>query len=179
MHNPVKLFGCLGVIISLLTLSACTTKLVSTTPTPTIEVSATPAPSDTPQSTEIPVATNVPGLSATLALTGTAPSLPALTLQPVTTAAIATLPAAQPPASTAPEKAQFVTQNFPDGYRFKPGTPVTIIWTVKNVGTVAWTTSYTLRYFAGEKSDKTSYAFPKTVAPGGEVDLSVNIDVPS
>ena len=172
MHKPVKFLGCVGVIISLLTLSACSTKLVSPTPTPTLEASETPAPSDTPEPTEAPAPTDIPDLAATLPPTSTAPSLPAITLPAVTTAA-------NPPASTAPEKAQFVTQNFPDGYRFLPGTPVTIIWTVKNIGTVAWTSSYTLSYFAGEKSEKSSYPFPKTVAPGAEVQLSVNIVVPS
>jgi hypothetical protein len=178
MHNPVKLLGCVGVIISMLTLTACTTKLESPTPTPTLEASATPASSDTPAPTEAPAPTNIPDLASTISPTSTEPALPALTLPAVTAAAGATQPV-NPPGSAAPEKAQFVTQNFADGYRFRPGTPVTIIWTVKNIGTVAWTSSYSLRYFSGEKSDKTSYPFPKTVAPGAEVELSINLVVPS
>lgn len=176
MRNPIRLFGCLGAILALLNLSACSPKQVS--PTPTVEMTATLAPSDTPEPTELPAPSDTPELAATLVLTGTAGSPPALTPQALTPAALTPPAGATQPASV-PDKAQFVTQNFRDGYRFKPGTAITIIWTVKNVGTTGWSTSYTLRYFAGEKSDKTSYAFPKTVQPGGEVDLSVNIVVPS
>lgn len=179
MRNPIRLFGCLGAILALLTLSACSSKQVSPTPTPTVEMTSTLAPSDTPVPTELPAPSDTPALAATLVLTGTAGSPPALTPQALTPPpAGATQPATNPGAS-APDKAQFVTQNFRDGYRFKPGTAVTIIWTVKNIGTTGWSTSYSLRYFAGVKSEKSSYAFPKTVQPGGQVDLSVNLVVPS
>jgi len=83
------------------------------------------------------------------------------------------------PASSVADKAVFIGQNFPDGTRFKPGTPVTIIWTVKNAGTIAWTTSYTLRYFAGTKGEKTSLAFPKVVPPGSSVEFMVSFVVPT
>ncbi len=179
MRNPIRLFGCLGISLVLLALSACSPKQVSPTPPPTVEMTATLAPSDTPAPTEPPVPSDTPALAATLVLTGTAGSPLALTPPALTPPpAGATLPPTNPGGSV-PDKAQYITQNFKDGYRFKPGTAVTIIWTVKNAGTTGWSSSYTLRYFAGVKSEKTSYAFPKTVQPGGEVDLSVNLVVPS
>lgn len=177
MRNPVKLLSCLGVIVTLLTLSACSTP-ATPTPTQTSEPSATPAPSDTPAPTEPPMATDTPGPTAAPVLTGTLATLPPVTMPAITQGAgiTSTAPA---PASSVPDKALFVTQNFPDGTRFRPGTTVTIIWTVKNNGSTGWSTSYTLRYFAGEKSTKDIYPFPKTVSPGGEVDLSVTLAVPT
>jgi hypothetical protein len=167
MKYPIKLSGSLAIIIVLITLTACSPAPVSPTPTSTIEPSATPAPSDTPEPTFPPEPTTAPVSTAA----------PALTSPALTPAAVATQPVLNP-APAVPDKAQYVTQNFPDGYRFKPGTPVTIIWTVKNIGTVGWSTTYTLKYFAGEKGSKNSIPFPKTVPPGGEVQLSVTFTVP-
>jgi hypothetical protein len=172
MKYPIKLSGSLAIIIALVTLTACSPSPVSPTPTSTIEPSATPAPSDTPEPIFPPELTTAPELTA-----------PALTSPPLTTAvltpaAVATQPVLNP-APAVPDKAQYVTQNFADGYRFKPGTPVTIIWTVKNIGTVGWSTTYTLKYFAGVKGSKTSIPFPKTVPPAGEVQLSVTFTVPT
>jgi hypothetical protein len=176
MHKPYKLYTCLVVIFSLLALAGCSPNPAA--PTPTIEPSATPAPSDTPVPTDTPQPTLTLEPTNPPALTGTAAGQTALTPAAATQASAATLPAVTQAQSLA-DQAQFVTQNFPDGYRFTPGTSVTIIWTVKNIGTTGWTTSYTLRYFAGEKGTKTSYAFPKTVPPNATVNLSVTFVVPS
>jgi hypothetical protein len=73
----------------------------------------------------------------------------------------------------------YIGQNYPDGYRFRPGTFVTIVWTVKNAGTVAWASGYTLNYFAGTKGIKTSYALPNAVPPGSSVQLIVSFNVPA
>ncbi len=188
MHKRIMLFGRMGILLTLIMLSACSINPLAPTPTPSSEPSATPAPA-TLAPTEIPLPsdtsepTSPPELAATQPISGTAALEPALTLNAATslplTPTTAVTQAAVNPAPAVADKALFVTQNFQDGYRFKPGTPVTIIWTVKNVGTTGWTTSYSLRYFAGEKSDKTSIPFPKTVPPGGEVSLSVNLVVPA
>lgn len=178
MRNPVKLLSSLGVIVILLTLSACSTSTPSPTPTQTSEPSATLAPSDTPAPTEPPQPSDTPALTAAPVLTGTLSTRPEATLPAINPGGSITT-TSPAPVSVAPDKALFVMQNFPDGTRFRPGTTVTIIWTVKNTGSTGWSTSYTLRYFAGEKSTKDFYPFPKTVQPGGEVDLSVSIVVPA
>ncbi len=181
MHKLSRLFACLGIILTMVSFSACSPNAVSPTPTQTVLPSDTPLPSVTPEPSEAPIPTNPPSPAETQELTTTQPALtPAgLTSIAPTLAGGATQPAAQPPAASVPDKAQYITQNFADGYRFRPGTPVTIVWTVKNIGTTGWSTSYTLRYFAGEKSTKDSFAFPKTVQPGGTLDLVVNLVVPT
>jgi hypothetical protein len=176
MHIPVKLFSCLGVIITLFFLSACSAAPASPTPTETSAPSATPVPTDTPEPTSISMPTEETVLTAAVSQTMLAP----LTGAPYAATPVggATQPAFTPAPSVA-DKAVFIGQNFPDGTRFIPGTPVTIVWTVKNAGTTAWTTSYTLRYFAGTKGDKTSYAFTKEVPPGSSVEFTVSFVVPA
>lgn len=180
MHNPVKLFSCLGVIVTLFFLSACAAAPASPTPTETSAPSATPIPTDTAEPTSPPMPTEttvlIDAAASTQAAAVSQTKLAQLTGTPG--AAGATQPA-YTPASSVADKAVFIGQNFPDGTRFKPGTPVTIIWTVKNAGTTAWTTSYTLRYFAGTKGEKTSFAFPKDVPPGSSVEFMVSFVVPA
>ena len=82
--------------------------------------------------------------------------------------------------SAAPaDRYQYVTQNLPDSYQVRPGAPMTISWTVKNVGTTAWSTNYLLKYFAGVKAAEDSIPLGKEVAPGGEVTVSVKLTAPS
>ncbi len=152
------------------TLEPSATTIPTKTPKPTATATKTPEPSPTAAASRTsiagPATTGLPSLSGTLAA-GTAPALP--------TAAAATLP----PVSGVAEKAQYVTQNLPDNYQTKPGTLLTIVWTVKNIGKTEWDTSCMLRWFTGPKGDKTSIAFPKKVAPNATVDLTVTFTAPS
>ena len=53
-------------------------------------------------------------------------------------------------------------------------------WTMKNTGTSTWTTGYLLRYFSGN-----AFGAPKEipigreVAPGGQIDITINMKAPS
>jgi hypothetical protein len=84
-----------------------------------------------------------------------------------------------PPSSC--DKVQFVADvNFPDGTVVQPGAQFTKTWRLKNVGSCAWTTSYQLVYFSGEKMGASSSAtFPKSVAVGETVDISINLTAPT
>ncbi|HEX7542065.1 MAG TPA: NBR1-Ig-like domain-containing protein [Anaerolineales bacterium] len=85
-----------------------------------------------------------------------------------------------PPVSTC-DKAAFVTDvNYPDGTPLAGGTSFTKIWRVKNVGTCTWTTSYRLVFAGGDIMGASASAFnlPTSVAPGGTIDLSVNLTAP-
>jgi hypothetical protein len=85
-----------------------------------------------------------------------------------------------PPVSTC-DKAAFVTDvNYPDGTSLASGTPFTKIWRVQNVGTCTWTTSYKLVFAGGDIMGASASAFnlPTSVAPGGTIDLSVNLTAP-
>ena len=84
-----------------------------------------------------------------------------------------------PPSSC--DKAQFIADmNFPDGTIVAPGATFTKTWRLKNVGSCPWSTSYQLGYFRGEQMGAaSSAAFPKNVAVGQTVDVSINMTAPS
>jgi len=79
------------------------------------------------------------------------------------------------------DKVQYVADvNVPDGTIFQPGAQFTKTWRLKNVGTCAWSTSYQLVFFSGEKMGaSSSAAFPKDVPVGSTVDVSINLTAPS
>lgn len=79
------------------------------------------------------------------------------------------------------DKAQFIADiNVPDGTVMQPGATFTKTWRLKNVGSCAWSTSYQLVFFNGEQmSAPSSAAFPKNVAVGETVDISINMTAPS
>ena len=84
-----------------------------------------------------------------------------------------------PPSSC--DKAQFIADvTVPDGTVMLPGATFTKTWRLKNVGTCAWTTAYQLVFFSGEQMGAaSSAAFPKNVAVGETVDISINMTAPS
>jgi hypothetical protein len=105
-------------------------------------------------------------------VTGTPPTTtPSKTPAPVTQTV--------PPSSC--DKVQFVADvNFPDGTVVQPGAQFTKTWRLKNVGSCAWTTSYQLVFFSGEKMGAASSAsFTKSVAVGETVDISMNMVAPA
>jgi len=79
------------------------------------------------------------------------------------------------------DKVQYVSDvTVPDGTNFQPGAQFTKTWRLKNVGACAWTTSYQLVFFSGEKMGAASSAsFPKDVPIGSTVDISINMTAPS
>jgi hypothetical protein len=110
--------------------------------------------------------------TATPVVTGTPPTAtPSKTPAPVTQTV--------PPSSC--DKVQFIADvNFPDGSVLQPAAQFTKTWRLKNVGSCAWTTSYQLVFFSGEKMGAaSSAAFTKSVAVGGTVDISMNMVAPT
>lgn len=79
------------------------------------------------------------------------------------------------------DKAQFIADvNVPDGTVMNPGATFTKTWRLKNVGTCAWSTSYQLVFSSGEQMGApASAAFPKNVAVGETVDISINMTAPA
>jgi len=69
--------------------------------------------------------------------------------------------------------------NVPDGTTMTPGQTFTKSWRIKNVGTCTWTTDYLIVFSGGDRiTGADSQALPGNVAPGQEVDLSVNLVAP-
>jgi hypothetical protein len=88
-------------------------------------------------------------------------------------------PATVPPSAC--DRAQFIADvNVPDGTIMVPGATFTKTWRLKNVGSCAWSTSYQLVFFSGDQMGAAASApFPKNVAVGQTVDVSINMTAPS
>jgi hypothetical protein len=86
-----------------------------------------------------------------------------------------------PTATTTPlcDLAFFVTDvTVPDGTEFAPGTAFIKTWRLRNTGTCTWT-GYTLVFDSGDAMGGPASQPIGTVAPGQEVDLSVNLVAPA
>ena len=171
-----KLIGILMAAVIFFSAAACTPKA---TPTPTVEPTVIESPTETMEpivtETETPMVTEtlettvVPGADTNQGQStppaGTTPNAPANT--------------GGQPASSAPDKYQYVTQNLPDSYQVRPNVSVTITWTVKNIGTTAWDKNYSLRFFAGPDVKNTYIPFIKTVAANAATELSATFTTPA
>jgi len=79
------------------------------------------------------------------------------------------------------DKATFVADvTVPDNTQFAPNTSFTKTWRLKNSGTCSWTPDYVVTYVSG---DPMSAVYPakltSSVAPGANLDVSVNMVSPS
>ncbi len=100
-----------------------------------------------------------------------------------TSVSFPTLPASTlPPAASATpacDLAQFEKDvSIPDGSQVAPGANFTKTWRLRNVGTCTWS-GYTLVFDSGDVMGGVSPTSIGSVAPGQEVDLSVNLTAPS
>lgn len=127
-------------------------------------VAVTPAPA-----TSLPTATDSP--AALTDATVTPPPLPQAT---------------EPQAGSASpvvvcDAARFVVDvTVPDGTQYSPGETFTKTWRLKNTGSCTWNSSYTLVFDSGEAmGGPGSLPLSGTVAPGGEIDLSVALTAPA
>ncbi len=84
-------------------------------------------------------------------------------------------------AATLCDAVKFVSDvTYKDGSSVAPGLAFTKTWKLRNDGTCTWTTAYTLVYVSGEKMGTVlSVSIPAVTAPGGEVDVSVNMVAPT
>jgi len=112
----------------------------------------------------------------------TATFTPTVTGTPPTPTPTSTAPT--PTSTVAPsscDKAQFIADvTVPDGTTYAPGTAFNKTWRLKNVGACTWTTSYQLVFYSGEQmGGPSALTFPKSVAPGQTVDLTVSLTAPN
>lgn len=131
----------------------------------------------------MPTATRVP----TLAPLPTATVAQTLALPQPTSAPIVTKPpVVLPPANTATPtqaaiclKASLVNETIPDGTSKTAGEDFTKTWTFKNMGTCPWTTEFDFSFISGEQMNAASIDLPQTVAPGGEIIISIIMKAPN
>ena len=118
---------------------------------------------------------------------GSATTTPAPVVQPSDTPAGATQAPSLAPSNTATtgvvipcDSAAFVSETIPDGTNFTPTAAFIKTWTVRNVGTCTWNTSYAIVFDHGVKLGAAdAVPFPGVVAPGQEVDLSLSMAAPA
>ena len=148
---------------------------------------ATPNPAATLQA----VYTAQAQMAATLAAQGgttatplglptvTFPTLPPFTAVPSQTPLP---PTAAPQPVTFCDWAAYISDvSVPDGTIFAPGTQFTKTWRLKNIGTCAWTSAYSLVFVRGDglSSNPTPLIASGSVPPGQVVDVSVNLTAPT
>jgi hypothetical protein len=74
---------------------------------------------------------------------------------------------------------QFIADlTIPDGTKIYPGAKFTKTWKVYNSGTCAWTKDYRLTYISGNPMGADTFNLPKSVPPGGYMDISIEFTAP-
>ena len=123
-----------------------------------------------------------PGTQVVPTTANTAAALPTATLQFTNTP----LPTFTPVPTSVPTVIPCYSIGFvkdvtiPDGTGESAGASFTKTWRLQNWGSCTWTTSYNLVYVSGNQMGAaSSTALPKSVAPGGLVDISLSMTAPS
>ncbi len=85
-----------------------------------------------------------------------------------------------PPGPTGDQAAFVADVTIPDGTVIAPGAAFVKTWRLQNAGTSSWTTSYSLAFVSGEKMGTiTSVPLAVSVAPGAQIDISVDLVAPT
>lgn len=103
------------------------------------------------------------------------------TLTPIITTQLSLTPAGlTTPTSQCQDKVGTVKDvTYPDGDQVEAGKSFIKTWQLKNAGTCTWTPKYTLVFLTKERMDgKSPIALSRTVPPGGEVEVSVQLTAP-
>ena len=77
------------------------------------------------------------------------------------------------------DRAVMIDETIPDGTQMNPGETFTKTWRFRNNGTCTWTTQYSLSMNSGHDLENEGYPnLQSSVAPGGEIEVSVNMTAP-
>ncbi len=127
---------------------------LAVTPSPTSNINS---PTQSPQDTSSP-----------------ATDLPVVTLPPLATATSGNV------IPTVCDRIKFIKDvSIPDNTVFAPDASFTKTWKLQNAGTCTWGSGYRLVLDSGDlMSGPASVNLPSTVAPGQEIDVSVNFKSP-
>lgn len=87
----------------------------------------------------------------------------------------------EPPSSPTTDSATFIADiTIPDGTVLSPNQSFVKTWRLRNTGTSTWGAGYQLAFVGGDQLGAPgSVDLPRSVAPGEEVDISVNMQAPS
>lgn len=178
MHNRSRKYTALLFVVILLgiILSACgqrepeidiDAQRTGFAQTADVQASLTSAARPTATETPVPTATS-PAFTSTPEATNTPASTPTESEEEV-----------QPPTGGT-ELAAWLANDPPDNTKFAPGQAFTVTWTIENIGTSTWSTSYYIEFANGEQMgavDKVSLPYP--VPPNKNVQISVDFVAPS
>ena len=144
-------------------------------PTYTVGLSDTPQPTATKAPTETPEPTNTLQPVAAAGSSGTpVPIQPTTTQTPIPPTAA---PTAVPTCAFAMAFARDVT--IPDGTPFYPGTPFVKTWALKNSGTCAWASGFSLKHVSGAPMSAPPQVAVPLAMPGEVVNVSVQMKAPT
>ena len=77
-------------------------------------------------------------------------------------------------------QAAFVSETVPDGTSFNPGQTFTKTWRLRNTGICTWQPDFRFVFYSGTSMGSPAYILlGKTVKPGQEVTLSLNLTAPT
>jgi len=158
-HVILIVLACLALLVTACVSSAQNESTIATAVAQTVQAEATDVP-------PLPTATLDPALLAQPTLT------PAFT--PTSEATLISAP-------SDPDciHAELVSEYPPDRTVFKPNTSFTKSWTIKNVGTCTWDTSYQLIFWSGELlGGSTYYNLPEVVLPDDDITISIILQSP-
>jgi hypothetical protein len=147
------------------TAQAMVTQIFAATPSPTL---TTPTPT-------FDAVQTIAAQTASALLTQSAG------LTPSSSPTNAGTPATPIPPGQGGDRAIFVADvTIPDGSVIAPGASFTKTWKLQNAGSSTWTTSYSFEYISGEKMGTvTSVSLKQSVAPGAQIDISVDMVAPT
>ena len=129
------------------------------------------------------VAMTVTAQAASIIPTSTmAPTLtPAATLSIASPMIGSILPTSQVSAASvsACDNSTFISDvTIPDGTIVAPGLTFTKTWLFQNTGSCTWSEDYTLTFMSGEDMEGSATTIDASVAPGGQVKVSVDLTAP-
>ena len=135
----------------------------------TAEIQSTQTVEARPTATETLVPS--PTLNPTITSTGAGTGTPMLT----PTESNVT----QQPPTSGSDAASWLANDPPDNTEFAPGDEFTVTWTIENIGTSTWTTSYYIQFATGEQMGAVEKIFlPYPVPPNRNVQISVDFVAP-
>ncbi|MGE5123423.1 MAG: NBR1-Ig-like domain-containing protein [Acidobacteriaceae bacterium] len=191
MNKKGSLIAITILLITILLVS-CSTETVSPTPNPNLIYTAaaetaiarvTEIFKSTPSATATKPVSATPTTNPELAYTAAVQTVSATLTQaaaltPTTPVSATSAPA---PTSSGADRAVYVADvTIPDGTVIAPGDAFVKTWKIQNAGTSTWSTSYTLVFISGEKmGDVASVPLTQPVAPGQQIDISVNLVAPT
>ncbi|MCJ7433241.1 MAG: NBR1-Ig-like domain-containing protein [Anaerolineales bacterium] len=159
----------MSIIIFSLLLASCNMPVVAESP-------AAPGMDAVGTSVELTTVARMTELAGSAApLPATLPAVVPPTLMPILTPT-------NTPVSIPCNKASFVTDvNYPDGTKLDADANFTKTWRLKNDGSCTWTSGYSVIFDHGDRMGTPDWAQLTigTVAPGGTVDVSVNLKAPA